>query len=100
MEFVHNVVDSLETYPCVDAKPKDRYNMDFLSGQDMDYRQKSLIDVNPETGDVDYRRLNPVKPIQNPPQKSPDVTRNVFQSYHHNPNMQFNPQSRHNIDCF
>lgn len=79
------------------TKRKDRYNMDFLSPQDMDYRQKSLIDVNPETGDVDYRRLNPVKPIQNPPQNSPDVKRNVFQSYHHNPNMQFNPPS-HNIN--
>lgn len=39
--------------------------MDFLHVQNLDHRQQALIDVNPETGDVDYRRLNPVKPIQN-----------------------------------
>ncbi|XP_052071222.1 uncharacterized protein LOC127709654 isoform X2 [Mytilus californianus] len=74
-----------------DTDYRQQPNMNFLNVQDMDHRQNSLIDVNPETGDVDYRRLNPVKPAQSQPLNTPDM-RNQFPP---NPNMPFNSPPLH-----
>ncbi|XP_071129133.1 uncharacterized protein [Mytilus edulis] len=74
-----------------DTDYRQQPNMNFLNVPDMDHRQQSLIDVNPETGDVDYRRLNPVKQPQSQPPNTPD-TRNQFPP---NPNMPFNSPPLH-----